>query len=63
MNIYNLKNKNIIITGAFGLIGSELSKVLLKNNNKLVLIDLNIDKKSKNYNYFKKKEHQFLILT
>tara|TARA_B100000989_G_scaffold214700_1_gene163265 strand:+ start:32 stop:823 length:792 start_codon:yes stop_codon:yes gene_type:complete len=55
MNIYNLKNKNIIITGAFGLIGSELSKVLLKNNNKLVLIDLNIDKKSKNYNYFKKK--------
>ncbi len=55
MSILNLKNKKIIITGAFGLIGSELSKVLLKNNNKIILIDFNINKSSKNYIYFKKK--------
>ena len=55
MSIFNLRNKKIIITGAFGLIGSELSKVLVRNKNKLILLDFNINKNSKNYIFFKKK--------
>ena len=55
MSMFNLKNKKIIITGAFGLIGSELSKVLIRNGNKLILLDFNINKSSKNYIFFKKK--------
>jgi UDP-glucose 4-epimerase len=34
-----LKNKNIIITGAAGFIGSHLTEILLKNGNFLILID------------------------
>lgn len=34
-----IKNKNIMITGAAGFIGSHLTEILLKHNNFLVLID------------------------
>ncbi|MFW9819837.1 MAG: GDP-mannose 4,6-dehydratase [Candidatus Thorarchaeota archaeon] len=34
-----LKNKNIIITGAAGFVGSHLTEILLKNGNFLILID------------------------
>ena len=61
MSIFNLKNKKVIITGAFGLIGSELSKELIRNNNKLILLDFNINKVQKIIFFSKKKEYQFLI--
>ena len=62
MSVYNLKSKKIIITGALGLIGSALSETLIKNKNKIILIDHNINKKDKSYKFFKKKKIvKFLI--
>ena len=51
-----IKNRNIIITGAGGFIGSHLTEILLKNNNYLVLID--------NFNdYYAGKEEQLKEIT
>lgn len=51
-----LKNKNIILTGAAGFIGSHLTDLLLKNNNFLILID--------NFNeYYLGKEEQLEEIT
>ncbi len=46
MSVFDLKNKKILVTGALGLIGSELCYRLIKNNNKLIMIDHNLKKKS-----------------
>ena len=49
----NLKNKNIIITGGSGFLGSQMIKGFLKNKSKLIILDLNKPKiKSKNLVYF-----------
>ena len=41
MNVIDLKNKVIFVTGAFGLIGREISKSFLDQNAKVVLADIN----------------------
>jgi NAD(P)-dependent dehydrogenase (short-subunit alcohol dehydrogenase family) len=49
----NLKNKNIIITGGSGFLGSQMIKGFLKNKSKLIILDLNKPKiKNKNLVYF-----------
>jgi len=49
----NLKNKNIIITGGSGFLGSQMIKGFLKNKSKLIILDLNKPKiKNKNLIYF-----------
>jgi len=51
-----IKNKNILITGAGGFIGSHLTEILLKHDNHLVLID--------NFNdYYAGKEEQLKEIT
>jgi UDP-glucose 4-epimerase len=47
------KNKYILVTGAAGHIGSNLSKILIKKNFKVILID--------NFSNSEKKTIQFLI--
>ncbi|MCI5197133.1 MAG: SDR family NAD(P)-dependent oxidoreductase, partial [Candidatus Electrothrix sp. AW5] len=56
-NIFSIKDKVIIITGAFGLIGKEISRSYLKNNARVViaghsshLIESVHDEFSKNFN-------------
>ena len=51
-----IKNKNILITGAAGFIGSHLFEELIKNENYIIIID--------NFNdYYKGKEQQFDEIT
>ena len=46
MSVFDLKNKKILVTGALGLVGGELCYRLIKNNNKLIMIDHNFKKNS-----------------
>lgn len=38
--LFNLKNKKIVLTGCFGLLGSEFKDYLLKNGALVIGIDL-----------------------
>ena len=58
LNAFKLKNKKILITGAFGLIGKSLCEVLCKNGNEIVIIDFKINKKDKFFNNIKKSKIQ-----
>ena len=42
--LFNLKNKKIILTGCFGLLGTEFSNYLLKNGAIVIGIDLEFKK-------------------
>ena len=53
--ILKLINKKILISGALGLIGSKLATRLIKNKNRIILIDYKINKKNKIYLEFRKK--------
>ena len=55
INVFSLKNKVVLITGAAGLLGEKHSEVVAKFGGNLVLIDLNIDKLKKIKNNLKKK--------
>lgn len=62
LDAFKLKNKKILITGAFGLIGKSLCEVLCKNGNEIVIIDFKINKKDKFFYHIKKsKIHVFDI--
>ena len=50
--LFNLKNKKIILTGCFGLLGTEFSNYLLKNGAIVIGIDLEFKKKFKKHNRF-----------
>ena len=53
----NLANKNIVITGAMGLIGKKISEVLAINKVNVIMLDIKNKKdiiKIKNYHYIKK---------
>ena len=41
MDIFNLKNKTIIITGGAGFLGYQHSEAILERGGKLILIDRN----------------------
>ena len=58
--IDDLKNKNIVITGGLGFLGSQFAKAFIENQSNVIVLDkkpkINIKKKdieSKFYNYFK----------
>ena len=55
MSVFDLKNKKILVTGALGLIGRELCYRLIKNNNKLIMIDHNFKKKNSSFKIKSKK--------
>ena len=55
MSVFELKNKKILVTGALGLIGRELCYRLIKNNNKLIMIDHNFKNKNNNFKFRSKK--------
>ena len=48
-----MKNKKIILIGGCGLIGTEISKSLVKQNYDVIVIDKNVKKISKSIDYFK----------
>lgn len=50
--LFNLKNKKIVLTGCFGLLGSEFSNYLLKNGATVIGIDLEFKKKFNKFNKF-----------
>lgn len=50
--LFNLKNKKIILTGCFGLLGVEFSDYLLKNGAIVIGIDLKFKKKFSKHNRF-----------
>ncbi len=46
MESMDIKNKKILVTGGTGFVGSHLVEVLLKENAKVVVVDINFDKRS-----------------
>ena len=52
LNLFNLKNKKIVLTGSSGLLGSEFTSYLLSNGATVIGIDLKQDKKIKKKNFF-----------
>lgn len=44
-NLFNLKNKVVLVTGACGQLGSEICKALVSSGSKVVGVDLNIQNK------------------
>lgn len=50
--LFNLKNKKIVLTGCFGLLGREFKDYLLKNGALVIGIDLKSEKKFKNHKNF-----------
>jgi NAD(P)-dependent dehydrogenase (short-subunit alcohol dehydrogenase family) len=50
-NLFNLKKKNIIITGSNSGIGLELSRSLIKNRANIIRIDLKFNTKLKSFDY------------
>jgi short-subunit dehydrogenase len=53
---FNLKDKNILITGAAGILGKQHAIALLNSNANLILTDINL-KKLKETQYQLKKEY------
>lgn len=62
-NLFNLKNKTVLVTGAAGLLADQYIDVVLKNEGKLVLIDINLAKlkniKNKIYKNYSEKIYIF----
>lgn len=53
MKIQEFKNKIILITGAFGLLGKSITNNFYRKKAKLILVDKKISKKFKNVDYYK----------
>ena len=53
MKIQEFKNKTILITGAFGLLGKSITNNFYKKKAKLILVDKKIGKKFKNIDFYK----------
>ncbi len=53
MKIQEFKNKTILITGAFGLLGKSITNNFYKKKAKLILVDKKIGKKFKNVDFYK----------
>ena len=49
---FNLKNKNIIITGGFGFLGTQITKALLREKANVYIIDIKKPKKINKTRYF-----------
>ena len=52
-NTFNLKNKNIIITGGFGFLGSQITDALLSEKANVYIIDIKKKTKATKAKYFK----------
>ena len=50
---FNLENKNIVITGGNGFLGSQITDSLLYEKANVYIIDINNPKKKKSAKYFK----------
>jgi len=50
---YNLKNKNIILTGGSGFLGTQITKALLNEKANVYIIDIKIPRKRKSLKFFK----------
>ncbi|MBI5122332.1 GDP-mannose 4,6-dehydratase [Candidatus Roizmanbacteria bacterium] len=46
LKMYNLKQKNILVTGGIGFVGSHLVEQLIKLQSNVVVVDINLDKRS-----------------
>ena len=44
--MFNLTNKNILVTGGVGFIGGHLVEELIKRKAQVVVVDINLNKKS-----------------
>ena len=51
--IFNLKNKNIIITGGNGFLGRQITNSLLKEKANVYIIDIKLPQKKTSAKYFK----------
>ena len=61
LNKFNLKNKNILITGAAGLLGYQHSIALLNVGARIIMTDINISQLNKNKSKLLKKNKQYKI--
>jgi len=52
-NLFNLKNKNVVVTGGNGFLGSQIVNSLLYEKANVYIIDINEPKKKKSAEYFK----------
>ena len=52
-NSFNLKNKNIIITGGFGFLGRQITNALISEKANVYIIDIKKPKKKTLAKYFK----------
>jgi NAD(P)-dependent dehydrogenase (short-subunit alcohol dehydrogenase family) len=57
-----LSDKNIIITGALGLIGKKISESLALSGAKVIMLDLKSNKEFKSIKEFKKIKDQILYI-
>ena len=48
----DLKNKKVIITGGMGFLGKQISKAFFNAKSKVIIIDINVKKLSKNYDIY-----------
>ena len=53
MKIQEFKNKTVLITGAFGLLGKSITNNFLRKKAKLILVDKNLGKKLKKVDFYK----------
>ena len=52
-NTFDLKNKNIILTGGCGFLGSQIAGALLNEKANVYIIDITVPKKKKSAKYFR----------
>lgn len=61
-NLFNVKNKNIVVIGGFGLIGREIVKAFSSLGSKVFILDYNIKHYNKNKKNFKNINYEFFDL-